>query len=221
MFLNIKEYCLKNTCFQIFKIGGTKAELYRNRKGFFSVNVQTTCDASLKITNIVARWPGSAHDANIFRNSKIYRCLERGDFGQSFIVADSGYQNKKYIMTPLVNVTTPEENLYNESLIRTRCCVERSYGVWKRRFPILSLGMRLKLEKVQCIIVATAVLHNICCINGENEAPSLSTVFEEAIDFVLSTPSNRGRGSSNYNNVYRRILVNDYFKKLVMTRANN
>ena len=46
--------------------------------------------------------------------------------------------------------------------------MERSYGV-----PILSLGVRLNFAKVEGIIVAIAVLHNICCINNEADVPSL------------------------------------------------
>nr|CAH7766112.1 unnamed protein product [Callosobruchus chinensis] len=42
--------------------GGAHAELYRNRKGYFSINVQTVASTSLKILDIVARWPGSVHD---------------------------------------------------------------------------------------------------------------------------------------------------------------
>ena len=111
------------------------------------MNVQTMCDSKLKILDIVARWPG--HDSNILSNSRIYTRFENGEFGDSVIVADSGYPNKKFIMTPLLNVRNAEENLYNESQIRTRNCVERSYGVWKRRFPILSLGVRLNFAKVE------------------------------------------------------------------------
>ncbi|KAJ3663949.1 hypothetical protein Zmor_008162 [Zophobas morio] len=50
--------------------GGENAEIYRNRKNFFSLNVQTIAASNLKIINIVARWPGSAHDSTIFRNSE-------------------------------------------------------------------------------------------------------------------------------------------------------
>jgi hypothetical protein len=46
--------------------GGDQAETFRNRKQFFSLNVQTIADANLKIRDIIARWPGSAHDSHIF-----------------------------------------------------------------------------------------------------------------------------------------------------------
>jgi hypothetical protein len=40
--------------------GGNNAEVYRNRKGQFSINVQLIADADLMIRNIVARWPGKS-----------------------------------------------------------------------------------------------------------------------------------------------------------------
>jgi len=46
---------------------------------------------------------------------------------------------------------------YNESLIRTRNTVERSYGVWKRWFPILATRINVKITSSQSIIVATTV----------------------------------------------------------------
>ncbi|KAK4887412.1 hypothetical protein RN001_003683 [Aquatica leii] len=38
---------------------------------YFSVNVQAIGDANLNILNLVARWPGSTHDATIFNNSRV------------------------------------------------------------------------------------------------------------------------------------------------------
>ena len=40
--------------------GGRTAELYRNRKGYFSINVQAVCGPNLEIEHVVARWPGMA-----------------------------------------------------------------------------------------------------------------------------------------------------------------
>jgi len=49
---------------------------------------------------------------------------------------------------------------YNYCQIRTRGTVERTFGIWKRRFPCLN-HIRTKLNTSLIIIVATAVLHNI------------------------------------------------------------
>jgi hypothetical protein len=39
--------------------GGENAELFRNRIGYFSINVQAVWGPNLDILNIVARWQGS------------------------------------------------------------------------------------------------------------------------------------------------------------------
>ncbi|KAF0703595.1 putative nuclease HARBI1, partial [Aphis craccivora] len=169
--------------------GGDNAENYRNRKNFFSINVQTISDDQLMIRDIVARWPGSSHDSTIFFNSSIYRRLEANEFGNGLIVGDGGYAVKNYLLTPLLNPLTRAENLYQESQIRTRNVVERSYGVWKRRFPVLSLGIRLDLSKVEAIIVATAVLHNIAILQKE-KIPVTTNEIQEQINLVNSVNNN-------------------------------
>ncbi|XP_030761569.1 putative nuclease HARBI1 [Sitophilus oryzae] len=97
--------------------GGIDAESYRNRKGFFSDNVQAICSSDLKFQDIVCRWPGSAHDSNIFRNSRVRNDFENGVYGDNLLVADSGYTIKPYVITPLLNPHTRAEHLFNEAQI--------------------------------------------------------------------------------------------------------
>nr|CAH7765019.1 unnamed protein product [Callosobruchus chinensis] len=94
---------------------------------------------------------------NCYRKS----LLDSGMYGNSVMVGDSGYRCNKYMMTPLDNLATPAEHLYNEAQIRTRNSIEGMFGIWKRRFPVLALGMRVDLHNVFPIAVATAVLHNL------------------------------------------------------------
>ncbi|KAK0139210.1 putative nuclease HARBI1 [Merluccius polli] len=49
-----------------------------NRKHFHSLNVQIICDAQMRLTNIVARWPGSTHDSFVLTNSSVGNRLEPG-----------------------------------------------------------------------------------------------------------------------------------------------
>lgn len=66
--------------FNISFVGGDDAEVYRNRKGYFSINTQVICDASLRFLDVVGRWPGSVHDNTIFNNCRIRRKFEQGSF---------------------------------------------------------------------------------------------------------------------------------------------
>ncbi|XP_071834205.1 putative nuclease HARBI1 [Apostichopus japonicus] len=50
---------------------GEDAYVYINRKRVKSINVQLMCNSRYKITNVVARWPGSAHDSRILQHSSI------------------------------------------------------------------------------------------------------------------------------------------------------
>jgi len=151
--------------------GGNDAELYRNRKGYFSVNVQAICNASLEVSNIVARWPGSVHDSTIFGNSRICAQFESDQIVGGYILGDGGYACKTYLLTPLAQTTTDGEKRYNFRQIRTRNPVERLFGVVKRRFPCLQLGLRTKLATSFKIIVACFILHNIAIQHGDTDAP--------------------------------------------------
>ena len=195
--------------------GGADAETFRNRKGFFSINVQTVSDSSLLIRDIVARWPGSSHDSHIFNSSRIKRRFENREFGTAVLVGDSGYAVRNYLITPLGNVNTREEQLFQEAITRTRNPVERSYGVWKRRFPVLATGIRLKMDRIQSIIVATAVLHNIACNENENLPPVTEDELN-AINAVHDFPQE----ANNHphvaeNNVRRNHLIHQYFHDLL------
>lgn len=174
------------THIRIQSLGGRFGEVYRNRKGYFSLNVQTISDANLKILDIVARWPGSTHDQTIFVNSSIRQRFERGDFGPYVIIGDSGYANTRYLATPFTaaadNQADPIIRQYNPTLVSTRNVVERQYGVWKRRFPILAYGMRLRsAETIQKVIVACAILHNRCIDKKQPEPPTNDEFLNRAV----------------------------------------
>ena len=56
-FLKLKNCMISTgTHIPIENPGGDSAELFRNRKGFFSINTQVVVDSSMKIIDIVARY---------------------------------------------------------------------------------------------------------------------------------------------------------------------
>lgn len=188
-------------------IGRKESELFRNRKGWFSINIQVIINARMEIIDIVARWPGSAHDVTIFDHSRIKTLFEAGTFGDSVIVADSGYPNLPYIMCPLQSPQTAAEHLYNEAQIRTRSKIERFFGIWKKRFAALSIGTNFRTpDKTLSVIIATAVLHNIIQQDKE-EIRTNSEEYNNAIKLM------RDVDNANRNVIDVRHKIVNYFER--------
>jgi len=57
----------------------------------------------LRFTDVVAQWPGSCHDSAIFQNCSLKDWLEQRRSG--WLVGDSGYALKPYMLTPKVKST--------------------------------------------------------------------------------------------------------------------
>ncbi|XP_049816590.1 putative nuclease HARBI1 [Schistocerca nitens] len=165
--------------------GGDNAEEYRGRKGYFSLNVRTVASCDLKILDIVCRLPDSAHDQTIFNNSRLKARLESGEMGNRVLLCDSGYTACHYLLPPITSPRIRAENIYNESQIRTRNVVERSYGVRKRRFPVLCNGITLQIERAEAIIIPCSVLHNMA-IDMNEGLPPHDPVFQAAIDMSIA-----------------------------------
>ncbi|XP_045453625.1 putative nuclease HARBI1 [Melitaea cinxia] len=200
------------THIKILSPGGEHAEIYRNRKGYFSINTQCICSANFPFFDVVARWHGSVH-ANIWDNCAQKRNFVQGVYNDKLLVGDSGYAQTRYMMTPLPEnaPSTRGEKLYQESQIRTRNVIERAFGIWKRRFPILSKGINVKLKRVPGIIIATAVLHNIAILQKDLIPPPEGR--EEP--YTLEMPvNNTTLPRSITGNIERTLLINNYFARL-------
>ena len=120
-------------------------------------------------TNVVARWPGSAHDSHIFRSSKICSHLERShhSLDDGVLLGDSGYACRSFVMTPYNHPSNPAQQAYNNAHTKTRVIIEQTFGRWKRRFHVLHSEIRMAPERVCNIIGACAVLHNVAILQKE------------------------------------------------------
>ena len=157
--------CIDGSYINIVSPGGNNAELYRSRKGRFAINVMAICDHNLVFRNVISSWPGSVHDSRVFDNSRVCMLLEEGNYS-GYLLGDSGYPCRKYLMTPLLAPTTEKEHRYNSAHIRTRNLIERAFGVLKRRFGILNKEVRTRLPTTKKIIMASVILHNIARLHN-------------------------------------------------------
>ncbi|XP_029341344.1 putative nuclease HARBI1 [Acyrthosiphon pisum] len=89
--------------------GADNAEMYRNRKGWMSLNVQIVCGPKMQIFDIVSRWPGSVHDSRIYNNSRVKLLIESNALA-GHLIGDSGYPQSKFLYTPKLNPSTASLN---------------------------------------------------------------------------------------------------------------
>ncbi|XP_049294482.1 putative nuclease HARBI1 [Anopheles funestus] len=111
--------------------------LYLNKKSFYSINVMIVCDHKLRIRVVDARFPGSHHDAHIWRVSSVRNYfanlhnVEQNDK----LLGDAGYPSEPWLVRPHRD---PEEGTveseFNIKHSSGRIIVEQAIGVLKSRF---------------------------------------------------------------------------------------
>ena len=103
--------------YRYLRLVGNNAEIFRNRKGFFSINVQALCHPNMLITNIVCRWPGSTHYSRIFDNS--VQCSQfENNLIDGLLLGDDGFPCRHYLMTPVNNPVTDKETTTKRILLQ-------------------------------------------------------------------------------------------------------
>lgn len=85
--------------------------------------------------------------------------------------------------------------------------------MWKRRFPILAIGINLDLETAKTVIVATAVLHNIAN-TLRDKTIIVNPQLEQDVELINHVPVNIVNNTPNTpQQIVRRSLIN-YFGNL-------
>ena len=185
--------------------------LYVCHKGYHAINVRAVCDANMAFTNIVAKWQGAAHDSAIFNSSLLQIHLESGGGRDGWLLGDRGYALTPYMMTPFHpdKVVTSGEKKYQKSHTKTRNVIERCFGVLKQRFRCLDFsGGAMQFSPSRCcnIILATAVLHNMCILDKTQIPEDLGVMQGHDNDEVSTEPP-----SSESGTAMRQKLICDVF----------
>ncbi|XP_048845582.1 putative nuclease HARBI1 [Brienomyrus brachyistius] len=137
---------------------------FLNKKQFYSINVQLICDANMVLTNVVARWPGSTHDALILQKSSVGRSLEAGVLQDGWLIGDSAYPLKPWLLTPFYHPCSEEERRFNEAHGVAHSVIERTICCMKKRWRCLDRSGGVLIyhpTKVCNIVIACCVLHNL------------------------------------------------------------
>lgn len=135
------------------------------RKGYHAINVQAICNSHLEFSNAVVKWPGSTHDAFIWDDCGLARRFGRGDFGNSWLIGDSGYPLRPWMLVTFLHTASRAQERYNAHHKTARNTIERAFGFLKMRFRCLDKsGGCLMFSPSRCtkVILACMCLHNIC-----------------------------------------------------------
>uniref|UniRef100_A0A182RZA5 DDE Tnp4 domain-containing protein n=1 Tax=Anopheles funestus TaxID=62324 RepID=A0A182RZA5_ANOFN len=127
--------------------------LYLNRKHCYSLNVMLVCDHKYRIRAINARFPGSNHDAHVWKV-------------KLFVTGDAGYPSEPWLIRPHRNPGRgSEEASFNTLLSSGRIIVEMTIAILKSRFRCLNGGdgcLNYTPKKCAAIINVCRALHNVC-----------------------------------------------------------
>ena len=113
-------------------------------------------------------WPGSVHDAKVYRNSFFYQNVSTLIEGWDYLLGDSAYPLSSFLIKPFSN---PENNLqtqFNVTHSLHRVVVENAFGWFKNRFCSLK---ELNVKKISTAVHLTEcciILHNFLEINDDN-----------------------------------------------------
>ncbi|XP_017441285.2 protein ANTAGONIST OF LIKE HETEROCHROMATIN PROTEIN 1-like [Vigna angularis] len=172
------------------RVPRTDAPRFRGRKDWPTQNVFVACDFEMKFTYVLAGWEGTASDSRILKND-----LDRDDplvIPQGkYYLGDAGFMLKSTVMTPYRGVRYhlkeftrrgPQNarELFNHRHSSLRNVIERTFGVLKKRFPIIPSGTEphYGLETMTDIILCCCILHNF--IRGvDNDDPLINEVDNE------------------------------------------
>ncbi|XP_028754241.1 uncharacterized protein LOC114713729 [Neltuma alba] len=199
------------------KVSQARQDKYINRKGFPSQNVMAVCDWNMCFTFVLAGWEGSAHDARVFHSAISTPSLNfpHPPEGKYYLVDASypsqvgylgPYRRERYHLPdfnrhPRFTNQNEAFNYYHSSL---RSTIERTFGVWKNRFAILSNMPRFKFQTQVGIVCATMAVHNFIRQNS----PTGDRFIEAEHGSVIDEENNHASGEASSSSLTSAAQMN-------------
>jgi len=151
---------------------------YTNRKSFTSVVLQAVCDGRMQFLDISTGWPGSMHDARIFRLSSLSTSLRTSSSMSSMfhILGDSAYALTNHVIVPFKDNghLTPDEVHFNILHSSSRTIIKRSFARLKGKFRRLKYLDMVNMSHITAVITAACVLHNFIIMSESGENGDIS-----------------------------------------------
>lgn len=141
----------------------------------------------MEFIDVYCGWPGSVHDARVWRNSPIYQKLKNNLLPEEFhLLGDSAYPLETFIMVPFKDNghLSRQQKKFNKTLSSSRIVIEHAFGrlkgVWRR----LKYLNNTNPSNLKYIIIGACILHNIGIKRNIEYMPS-DTEVEETDEHIL------------------------------------
>lgn len=168
--------------------------------------LQAVCDDSLLFTDIFIGDVGKTKKYKVFKDSPLSKDLKEYIQYENHILGDSEYKLKINLITPFSSeeLLTSEEMRFNETHLKARGYIGRSFELLKERFRKLNHLDMNKIDTVTLLIQAACILHNLIIAN---EGVDSEIIKEE---FVLCEDGVTIDDSIVTNAVEKRLFLCNY-----------
>jgi hypothetical protein len=154
---------------------------YKNRKKYYSINLQAICDCDRKFIWWSMRSAGSTHDSLAWGTTKLAMLLQEFGLPPGFwIAADDAYPTSEYLVSPYSTHACRQDKSkddFNFFQSRCRINVECAFGILVEKFGILRRSMSSTLPHNIKVTQVCMKLHNLGVEN------SITRVKPHARDF--------------------------------------
>ncbi|KAG8485785.1 hypothetical protein CXB51_019130 [Gossypium anomalum] len=184
---------------------------YIGRKGEPTQNIMAVYDFNMCFIFAFPGWEGTAHDSRIFLQALRKQQLKfpHPPPGKYYLV-DSGYPQMAGFLGPYRGEryhlpdfhrgnhrASGKKEIFNHAHSSLRSVIERTFGVWKKKWPILRDIPSYSFDKQVLIVIATMVLHNYIRRHAWSNDEDFRQ-FENIPDMPISSGHfNRGESSSS------------------------
>ena len=119
-------------------------------------------------------WPGSVHDARVYRTSPIAQKLQNTLPPDKHLVGDNAHRLKMHLMIPYKGAVNDGQQRYNNRLSMARQCIERRFALLKCRWRRLKHVDTSDMELLVEMVMACCVLHSLCLLSSDGADDMLS-----------------------------------------------
>lgn len=201
--------------------------MFFNYKSYFSIVLQAVSDANCRFTCIEVGAYGKQSDGGTFRNSQLYKLMEKkklnipdesllpqSDIKAPFVfIGDEAYPLLKNLMKPFPrNHLTDDNELFNKRLSRARKTVECSFGILTMKWRILCKAIETHPDTADIIIKAVCILHNTI-IDRENIVNNIETEAPTDSAILPDIEATRRNNRASVESVAVRNAFKEYFRR--------